>query len=68
MKDKRNARKSCRARYNQARKHFQLALAILQMDPDKVEPGDIDDLRTAAGDALQCVHEFSAYWNVVHTD
>lgn len=40
---------------------------LLDTDPDEIEPGEIGDLRNSAEQFIQCVHEFSAYWNILKT-
>lgn len=67
MKPDNDIRRAMRARFNQAKKHLAEIGTIVKADPDEIQPGEIGDLRNNAEQLLQCIHEFSAYWNVWKT-
>ena len=67
MKSERDTRKAMRARFNQMKTRVNAMVPFLALDPEQVAGTQIADMRDDVNDLTQCLHEFSAYWNVLNT-
>ena len=68
MKNKKSLQQSADARLHQASKHAaELVKITAGRKADDLGRSDISNMRDEATHLLQCVHEFSAYWNANET-
>jgi len=68
MKASESLLQSAKARLQQAMKHARrVERLILDMNDTGITLGEIHELRDSAEHVVQCVHEFSAYWNAYET-